>query len=215
MLIIFKMENNIITPWVLMRDDYFVEYSPLPKNYNLSEIRPYYKISDDLWIKPILGLPLFEELLEQVNTNTLRPENSTLYLMLLPFLAFAITQEALPFIAYHFSETGITKGFSDNSTSVSINDVNFINTRLRSSLETLKVGFKKWLDDHSDSYPLYKPNNCDCVQSSGCDNDYWLLEYFNGGYRNSNWLWQYFNNKNKPQTRLQCFSTPRKPIDLM
>lgn len=204
------MENNIITPWVLMRDDYFVEYSPLPKNYNLSEIRPYYKISDDLWIKPILGVPLFEELLEQVNTNTLTPENSTLYLMLLPFLAFAITQEALPFIAYHFSETGITKGFSDNSTSVSINDVNFINTRLRSSLETLKVGFKKWLNEHSDNYPLYKPDICDC--SNECDDCQWIIDYYGGGYKNYSWkvLW----NKNKPQTRLQCFSTPRKPIDL-
>ena len=204
------MENNIITPWVLMRDDYFVEYSPLPKNYNLSEIRPYYKISDDLWIKPILGLPLFEELLEQVNTNTLTPENSTLYLMLLPYLAFAVTQEALPFIAYHFSETGITKGFSDNSTSVSINDVNFINTRLRSSLETLKVGFKKWLNEHSDNYPLYKPDICDC--SNECDDCQWIIDYYGGGYKNYSWkaLWK----KNKPNTRLQCFSTPRKPIDL-
>ena len=205
------MENNIITPWVLMRDNYFVEYSPLPKNYNLSEIRPYYKLSDDLWIKPILGLPLFEELLEQVNTNTLTPENSTLYLMLLPFLSFAITQEALPFIAYHFSETGITKGFSDNSTSVSINDVNFINTRLRSSLETLKSNFKKWLDDHSDSYPLYKPDNCSYNNSECTDCD-WIIQYYGGGYKNHNW--QYFWNRNKPNTRLQTFSTPRKPIDL-
>lgn len=205
------MENNIITPWVLMRDDYFVEYSPLPKNYNLSEIRPYYKLSDDLWIKPILGLPLFEELLEQVNTNTLTPENSTLYLMLLPYLAFAITQEALPFIAYHFSETGITKGFSDNSTSVSINDVNFISTRLRSTLETLKSNFKKWLDDHSDSYPLYKPDNCSCNNSECTDCD-WIIQYYGGGYKNHNW--QYFWNKNKPNTRLQTFSLPKRNIDL-
>ena len=204
------MENNIITPWVLMRDDYFVEYSPLPKNYNLSEIRPYYKISDDIWVKPILGLPLFEELLEQVNTNTLTPENSTLYLMLLPYLAFAVTQEALPFIAYHFSETGITKGFSDNSTSVSINDVNFINTRLRSSLETLKVGFKKWLNEHSDSYPLYKPDICDCTNE--CDDCDWIIDYFGGGYKNYSWkaLW----NKNKPNTRLQAFATPKRNIDI-
>ena len=204
------MENNIITPWVLMRDDYFVEYSPLPKNYNLSEIRPYYKISDDLWIKPILGVPLFENLLEQVNTNSLTPENSTLYLMLLPYLAFAITQEALPFIAYHFSETGITKGFSDNSTSVSINDVNFINTRLRSSLETLKVGFKKWLNDHSDNYPLYKPDICDC--SNECDDCDWIVQYYSGGYKYHNW--NYYFNKNKPNTRLQTFSLPKRNIDL-
>ena len=70
---------------------------------------------------------------------------------------------------------------------------------------------KKWLDEHSDSYPLYKPDNCSCDNSECTDCD-WIIEYYGGGYKNHNW--QYFWNRNKPQTRLQTFSTPRKPIDL-
>ena len=131
--------------------------------------------------------------------------------MLYPYLAFAITHEALPFISYHLSEVGLTVGHSDNSTAAPVSGINLISTRLRSTLETLKSNFKKWMDEHSDSYPLYKPDNCSCDNSecNGCD---WIIQYYGGGYKNHNW--QYFWNKNKPNTRLQCFSTPRQPIDL-
>ena len=206
--------TEVIKPYTLINEAYFKAYSPIPDNYNIKDIEPYFKVAEEIWVKSLIGVPLYDELLEEVNTNNVSPEDSTLLLMLYPYLAFAITYEALPFISYHLSEVGLTVGHSDNSTAAPVSGINLISTRLRSTLETLKSNFKKWLDDHSDNYPLYKPNICDCVQSSDCDNDYWLLEYFNGGYRSSNWLWQYFNNKNKPQTRLQCFSTPRKPIDL-
>ena len=208
------MTTEVIKPYTLINEAYFKTYSPIPDNYNIKDIEPYFKVAEEIWIKPLIGVPLYERLLEEVNTNNVSPENSTLLLMLYPYLAFAITYEALPFISYHLSEVGLTVGHSDNSTAAPVSGINLISTRLRSTLETLKSNFKKWLDEHSDSYPLYKPDNCSCVQSSGCDNDYWLLEYFNGGYRNSNWLWQYFWNRNKPNTRLQTFSTPRKPIDL-
>ena len=208
------MTTEVIKPWTLINENYFKAYSPVPDNYNIKDIEPYFKVAEEIWVKPLIGVPLYDKLLEEVNTNNVSPENSTLLLMLYPYLAFAITYEALPFISYHLSEVGLTVGHSDNSTAAPVSGINLINTRLRSTLETLKSNFKKWMDEHSDSYPLYRPDNCECVQSSSCDNDYWLLEYFNGGYRNSNWLWQYFNNKNKPNTRLQTFSTPRKPIDL-
>lgn len=208
------MTTEILSQWTVLTEDYLKANAPISININLKQIKPYISIAEKIWLEPVIGTPLYEAMLEQVNTNTLTEENSTLYLMLAPYVSFAVIYESAPFLMYHFSDVGVTRGKSDNSDSITINEANFISTRLRSTLETLKSNFKKWLDDHSDSYPLYKPDNCSCVQSSGCDNDYWLLEYFNGGYRNSNWLWQYFNNSNKPNTRLQCFSTPRKPIDL-
>ena len=204
--------TEVIKPWTLINENYFKTYSPVPDNYNVKDIEPYFKVAEEIWIKPLIGVPLYDELLEEVNTNNVSPENSTLLLMLYPYLAFAITHEALPFISYHLSEVGLTVGHSDNSTAAPVSEINLISTRLRSTLETLKSNFKKWLDDHSDSYPLYKPDNCSGDNSECTDCD-WIIQYYGGGYKNHNW--QYFWNKNKPQTRLQCFSTPRKPIDLM
>lgn len=204
------MTTEVIKPYTLINEAYFKQYSPIPNNYNISDIEPYFKVAEEIWVKPLIGVPLYEVLLEEVNTNNVSPENSTLLLMLYPYLAFAITYEALPFISYHLSEVGLTVGHSDNSTAAPVSGINLINTRLRSTLETLKSNFKKWLDEHSDSYPLYKPDICDC--SNECDDCDWIVQYYSGGYKNHNW--QYFWNRNKPNTRLQTFSTPRRPIDL-
>lgn len=201
---------DIVKPWVLINEAYFKEFSPIPNNFNIRDIEPYFKVAEKIWVEPVLGTPLYEELLEQVNENTLTEENSTLLLVLYPYLSFAIVFECLPFLSYHISEVGITKGKSDNSDSISINDVNYINTHIRSQVEVMKTQLKKFLDEHSDNFPLYKPDNCEC--SNECDDCDWIIQYYGGGYKNHNW--QYFWNKNKPQTRLQCFSTPKQKIDL-
>ena len=207
----FKIMAEILSQWTVLTEEYLKANAPISININLKQIKPYISIAEKIWLIPVIGLPLYEELLEQVNTNSLTEENSTLYLMLAPYISFAVIYESAPFLMYHFSDVGVTRGKSDNSDSITINEANFISTRLRSTLETLKSNFKKWLDEHSDSYPLYKPDNCSCDNSECTDCD-WIIQYYGGGYKNHNW--QYFLNKNKPNTRLQCFTTPRKPIDL-
>lgn len=212
MLKIIKMnDKKLIEPLVLITDDYFRLYSPIPKNYNLEDIRPYYKIAETIWIVPILGLPLYEQLLEQVAKNEVTEENSTLLLVLYPFLAFSILYECMPFVSYKLTEVGLVVGHSDNSTAAPVSGLNIIHNRLRSTVETLKNNFVKWLNDHSDNFPLYTPDTCQCItECSECD---WIQQYYNGGYLKHNW--NYFMNKSLPNTRLQTFSTPRRNIDLV
>ena len=78
-----------------------------------------------------------------INENNVTELNSTLLLKIYAYEAIAITYEALPFVSYHMSEIGITKGKSDNSDSVSINDVNFVSSHLRNQLELLKKYLKR------------------------------------------------------------------------
>ena len=203
--------TEILSQWTVLTEEYLKANAPISININLKQIKPYISIAEKIWLEPVIGTPLFEELLEQVNTNTLTEENSTLYLMLAPYISFAVIYESAPFLMYHFSDVGVTRGKSDNSDSITINEANFISTRLRSTLETLKSNFKKWMDGHSDNYPLYKPDNCSCDNSECTDCD-WIIQYYGGGYKNHNW--QYFWKRNTPNTRLQTFSLPKRNIDL-
>lgn len=201
----------------IINEEYFKQYSPIPKNYDISEVKPFFKVAEELWIKPLIGQALYDELLEQVCANEVSPENSTLLLVLYPYLSFAICYEALPFISYHMTEVGITKGKSDNSDSVSINDVNFISTQLRNQVEIMKSQAKKFLDEHSDIYPLYKSDGSDC---GGCDisPEYqWIVDYYDN--YSGRWDWKYFRalyeaNRNRPNPRLQVYTTRRRNIDL-
>lgn len=198
----------------IINEEYFKQYSPIPDNYDLNEIKPFFKVAEQLWVLPIMGQALYDELLEQVCENNVTPENATLLLVTYPYLAFSICYEALPFIAYHFSQVGVTKGKSDNSDSVSINDVNFISTQLRSQVEVMKGQLKKFLDEHRDIYPLYRPDDCG-VCDTACDDYGWIVDYYGSG----RYDWQYFRalyqaNRNKPNPRLQVYTTRRVNIDI-
>lgn len=199
----------------LINEEYFKQYSPIPDNYNIKEIKPFFKVAEQLWVMPLLGQALYDELIEQVCANEITPENSTLLLVIYPYLSFAICYEALPFISYHFSQVGVTKGKSDNSDSVSINDVNFISTQLRSQVETMKGQLKNFLDGHKDIYPLYKSDECECSSQNICEDCSWIADYYGGGrYDWQYWRALYTANRKKPNPRLQVYTTPRIRIDI-
>lgn len=206
------MTTEVIKPYTLINEEYFKTYSPVPVNFNMDNIEPYFKVAEKIWVEPLIGTPLYEELLEQVNTNTVTETNSTLLLVLYPYLSFSIVYECLPFLSYHISEVGITKGKSDNSDSVSINDVNYINTHVRSQVEVMKAQLKKFLDRNKEFYPLYCPDTCEVINDECTECD-WIIEYYTGGYRQHSW--DYFYNKNKPNPRLQVYRTRRRNTDLM
>ena len=160
--------SNIYYTRTLINNEYLAAYSPLPVNYNYEEIRPFITIAENIWVSDILGKKLYDELLQQVEDNNVTPENSTLLLKLYPYLAMAVTYEALPFIAHSFTEKGITNGRSDNSEPISNVQMVNIQNHIRTELEVLKRMLKEFLEDNKDKYPTFKSTACsyhsdDCV----------------------------------------------------
>lgn len=177
----FIIQNNIIQIYVKMiiNEKYLKEYSPIPNNYNMTEIMNYVDISEKIWILPIIGYEQYEELQEQVKSNTLTPENSTLLVeALYPLLGFAVVYEALPSIAYHVSEISITKGHSDNSTAIDLKEMTYFIDHIRRQLEVRKDFAIKWICEHIDSFPLVDCCSCGC----DCCNDNAKLEEPNPNY---------------------------------
>ena len=146
---------SVIREKVLINSEYLKEYSPIPLNYNLDDIRPYVKVSELLYIVPIIGEPLYEELIEQVASGEVTEANSTLLLEIYPALAIGVCYEALPFLWSHVSEVGITKGYSDNSDSIEIKDLNYISQHLKAQLQARLGNLETFLKSHYESYPLY------------------------------------------------------------
>ena len=209
---------DIVEVQTLITEDYFKAYSPIPDNYNIKEIKPYFHVAEKLWIEPIIGMPLYEELLDEVEKDEVTPENATLLLNIYPLLAFAITYESLPFVGYHLSQVGITKGKSEISEPVSINDVNYISTQLRNQCETMKMLLKKFLDENAEHYPLYYADN---TVECNCDNDCewdWIYHYYTDGtYDKYQWqrsVAEHRMRKFKPKSYNQLYSTRRYKMNL-
>ena len=210
--------SEIVRPYTIINEAYFKAYCPVPMNFNMEEIYPFFHVAEELWLIDVLGIALYNELLQQVNENNVTELNSTLLLKVYPYLSFAICFEALPFIGYHFSEVGVTKGKSETSDSVSINDMNYISNTLRTQVELLKRYLKKFLDDNADLYPLYTPTSgcceCKCEDNTELIWDY----YFNSGEMNK-YQWERYllgcmMKKDVPNPHLQMYSTPRRRIDI-
>lgn len=144
---------------MIINEKYLKEYSPIPLNYDLSEIRNYIGVAEKIWVVPVLGQDLYDEIQSQVDENKLSDENSTLLTEggLWQYLAFATCLEGLAFIWANFSEVGITLGKSDNSESVNLKDITYIEQNLRRQVEVLKDSLIKWLNSHLESFPKYVP----------------------------------------------------------
>lgn len=156
---------------MIINQTYLKKYSPIPVNYNLTEVMNYVGVAEKIWVIPLIGYDLYDEINEQVQNNTVSEENATLLTEggLWQYLAFATVYESLPVIWAHISEVGITKGKSDNSDSLDLKDMTYMTQHIRNQVEVLKDQLKKWICEHADSFPLADVCACNC--SSCCSHD--------------------------------------------
>lgn len=149
---------------MIINEKYFKEFSPIPVNYNMAEIKNYIGVAEKIWVKPLIGDELFDTIEEQVKNNQVSPEIATLLTEggVWQYLAFATVYEALPMVWSHISEVGVTKGKSDNSDSLDLKDMTYVSQHLRNQVEVLKDQLKKWLCEHNETFPTIDCCACGC-----------------------------------------------------
>ena len=152
----------VIKQRTLFNEEYLKEYSLLPLNFNVKEIWNFVPLTEQLHIVPIIGKELYNELLDQVENNTVTPANASLLLEIYPFEGLALMEVCMPYLAMHISEVGLTLGKSENSDSASIDHINYLTNYVRSQMEPLKSKLISFLKNNKDLYPLYKNIDCTC-----------------------------------------------------
>lgn len=158
------MMSKIKRQPTLINAEYLKGYSMFPNNYDLTDVENFIPVAEQIHILPILGISLYEELLEQVTSNTLTDENSTLLLEVYKVEGIAVLYESLPFVWAHVSSVGITKGKSDNSDSLENRDLAYLNTHIKAQLDYAKQYLKNWLDEYQINFPLYKKDDDECCK---------------------------------------------------
>lgn len=155
---------------MIINRKYFAEYSPIGKNYDYSEIMLYVPVATEIWLRPLIGSDLLDEIEEQVASNTVSEENAALLTegKLWQYLCYATCYEGLPFLWTNISEVGITLGKSDNSDSITLKDLTYIQQHLRNQVEVLKDSVKRYICEHSELFPLADVCACEC---SCCGNN--------------------------------------------
>lgn len=171
----------------LISESLFKQHSPVTYNTDITEFVPYICIAQELYIEPILGQLLMNELKEQIAGNTLSPENSDLILKIAPALSFFAVYQALPFHWASIVNKGVTVRESENSKSVDIKDIAQLRQWIKDDADTLRNQLIDFLCHSRSTYPLWCPDgNCHCDDSI---NEGSARKSFDSGF--------YFNKRRK------------------
>lgn len=155
----------------LINEDLFKMYSPVREDTIITEFVPYILMAQKMYIKPVLGIPLYEELQTQIKAasvtpapdpNPITPENRALLVEIAPALSHYAVYQGLPFQWASIVNKGVTIRDSENSKAVDIKDVSQLRRWLKDDAERLVrdlIGYMR----NCALYPLWKPaDGCGC-----------------------------------------------------
>lgn len=150
----------------LINQSLFLENSPIKSDTVITDFVPYINIAQKIYIVPILGLALTEELQTQIKAAgenptadpyPITPDNQALIMALAPALSFWAVYQGLPFHWASIVNKGVTLRNSDNSDAVSINDIAQLRRWLRDDATRLGQDLAKYLCACKTEYPLWSP----------------------------------------------------------
>lgn len=149
---------------IIITEDLFREFSPIKEDTIVSKFFPYISLAQAIYIRPILGDALMDELEMQVEQATkggeISPQNRALIREVAPVLAMYAVYQGLPYHWAAIVNKGITVRESENSKAVDISDIAQIRRWVLDDATVLASRLKAYLLRCKDSYPLWEVPLC-------------------------------------------------------
>lgn len=160
-------------PITLINEELLKLHSPITNATDITEFIPYLFIAQELYITPILGEPLMDELKTQIAENTLTPINGDLIVKIAPALSFFTVYQGLPFHWASIVNKGVTIRESENSKGVELNDISQLRRWIRDDAEIFTKMLIDFMCRCRNSYPLWRPSQdcCNDIINEGSTND--------------------------------------------
>lgn len=141
---------------IFVTEDYLKKYSIVNDNVDMGVVTPTLLKIQDMYIHPILGTALYEELKTQVDADTVTALNATLLDMVRKCVLRYLESEAAIIFSYRFMNKGIMKKNSENSQPAELNEINMLMDKFKNEAEWYAERITKYLIENSADYPLYE-----------------------------------------------------------
>ncbi len=128
----------------------------LHENIDFKYLRPVLLMCQDIYIQHKIGTTLYNELKDQITNSTLTAANLTLledYIQ--PALLNWVQSEAPTAISYKFLNKGLHQQSSENSSTTSLDEINFISKRYKDKAEWYTERLVRFLLENESNYPSY------------------------------------------------------------
>ena len=134
--------------------------SILSGNVDPDKIIQFVEVAQDTHIQNYLGGKLYDKMQTLILDNTISDAGNADYKTLLneyikPMLIWFTQSDYMPFAAYQVSNGGVFKHRSENSDSITSEDVNILVRRAQETAEFYTRRFMDYMDHNSHLYPEY------------------------------------------------------------
>lgn len=146
---------------IFISENWIKTNTPLPYNIDVKKLYPFYNLSQEKYIRDVLGDELYNILSANLVANTLTPLQITLMELIRPCLAYYIIYEALPFIATEIKNIGVVNTADDKQTSATNQIVKELKQNVQDNAEYFMKRITSYLCTNHKLYPEYNFNNTD------------------------------------------------------
>jgi len=154
-----------------------VKNSILDGNVDTDKFIQFVKISQEIHIQNYLGTKLYDRISNDIISNTLSGDYLSLvndYLQ--PMLIHYAMMDYLPFAAYQIKNGGVFKHNSENSETVSKDEIDFLTKKQRDFAEYYTRRFIDYICFNSTKFPEYNNNTeTDIYPDKNTNSSNWVL----------------------------------------
>ncbi len=156
---------------LFISENYLKQNGVINDNADMKVITPTLFLVQDLYIHPILGTDLFNEIVAEINANTVSTDNQTLLdSYILPTMLWYTLCECTPVFKYRYMNKGVMIKNSENSSAADLTEIQFLMDKWRNNAEAYAQRCTNFLKEEATSskYANYlqnmhsddiKPNN--------------------------------------------------------
>ena len=148
-----------------------VKHTALNGNIDTDKFIQFIAIAQSIHIQQYLGTNLLEKLKNDYQNNTLTTNYSNLITTYVkPMLIHFAAAEYIPFAAYSISNKGVYKHSSENSETVSKNEVDFLVEKERQIAQNYAQRFIDYMSYNQHLFPEYNNNSNGNIYPEGGTN---------------------------------------------
>jgi hypothetical protein len=144
---------------LIITENYLKQSSIINDNADMKVITPTVILVQDLYIHPILGTDLFNEIKTQISNSSVSATNQTLLDdYILPTMVWYLLCECTPVFKYRYMNKGIMVKNSENSQPADLTEIQYLMDKWKNNAEAYAQRATNFLIRYSTTYPLYLAN---------------------------------------------------------
>jgi hypothetical protein len=147
------MESCIVTPVELKK------FTSIGDNVDCELLLPHLLIAQQLFIEPVLGKCLYDDIVYRYDNNQLTGDTQILYEQyIVNSLGFAAWYNASPFLHIRTNRNGLNTSGTDTLTPIVIEEFSMYLSKVENMMRFYLKRLEDFLICNKDKYPLYRQN---------------------------------------------------------